>query len=85
MFLNLKAIKDKYKYLIITEHYPSSNNFVANLDKPTGPDTRFYDKSAVVLTVPPFNLKAVKDTDICETTSDSIEGVLKTKILQLKH
>ena len=81
----VKAIKDKYKYLIITEHFPLFNNFVANLDKPTGPDTRFYDKSAVVLTAPPFNLKVVKETDICETTSDSIEGLLKTKILQLKH
>jgi len=81
----IKAIKDKYKYLIITEHFPATNNFVANMDKPTGPDTRFYDKSAVVLTDSPFNLKVIKDTDICETTSDSIEGVLKTKILQLKH
>ena len=37
------------------------------MDKPTGPDTRFYDKSAVVLTDSPFNLKVIKDTDICET------------------
>ena len=79
----VKAIKNKYKYLIITEHFPSSKNFVANLDKPTGPDIRLLDKSAVILTEPPFNLKVVKDTDICETHSDSIEGVLKTKLLQL--
>mgnify|MGYP003726141793 CR=1 FL=1 len=79
----VKAIKSKYKYLIITEHFPSSKNFVANLDKPTGPDIRLLDKSAVILTEPPFNLKVVKDSDICETHSDSIEGVLKTKLLQL--
>ena len=45
----VKAINEKYKYLIVTEHFPSSNNFIANLNKPTGPDIRFYDKSAVVL------------------------------------
>jgi hypothetical protein len=80
----IKAIKNKYKYLIITEHFPSIKNFVANVDKPTGPDIRIYDKSAVILTAPPFNLKVVKDTDICETALDSIEGVLNTKLLQLK-
>lgn len=76
--------KNKYKYFIVTEHYPPVKNFVMNVDKPTGPDTRFYDKSAVVLTAPPFNLKVIKDIDICETTSDSVEGVLKTKVLQLE-
>jgi len=79
----LEAIKNKYKYLIITEHLPSSNFFKANLDKPTGPDIRLFDKSGVILTKPPFNLKVIKDIDICETRSDSIEGVLKTKLLQL--
>ena len=79
----LEAIKNKYKYLIITEHLPSSNFFKANLDKPTGPDTRLFDKSGVILTKPPFNLKVIKDIDICETRSDSIEGVVKTKLLQL--
>ena len=79
----VKAIKNKYKFLIITEHFPSSKNFVANLDKPTGPDVRLYDKSAVILTKPPFNLRVIKDTDVCETYSDSIDGVIKTKLLQL--
>ena len=65
--------------------FRSPNNFIPNKDKPTGPDTRFYDNSAVVLTAPPFNLKVNKDIDICETTSDSIQGVLNTKILELKN
>ena len=83
-FVNL--VKNKYKYIIISEHYPSSKNFIANIDKPTGPDIRLYDNSAVVLTLPPFNLKVIKDTDICECYSNSIEGfegVIKTRILQL--
>lgn len=81
----IKNIENKYKYLIITEHFPSPSNFIANKDKPTGPDTRFYDDSGVVLTAPPFNLKVNRDTDICETTSDSIQGVLNTKLLELKN
>ena len=60
-----------------------SKNFVANIDKPTGPDTRLYENSGVILTLPPFNLKVFKDTDICEIYSDSIEGVLRSNILQL--
>ena len=79
----INEIKKKYKYLVITEHLAESKNFVANLDKPTGPDTRLYENSGVILTLPPFNLKVFKDTDICEIYSDSIEGVLSTKILQL--
>ncbi len=79
----IKGIENKYKYLIITEHFPSSKNFKANLDKPTGPDIRFYDESGVILTKSPFNLKVIKESDICETYSDSIEGVIKTKLLQL--
>ena len=58
-FVNLA--KDKYKYLIITEHFPTSKNFIANIDKPTGFDIRFYDNSAVVLTKSPFNLKTIKE------------------------
>ena len=80
----VKTIENKYKYLIITEHFPSSKNFKANLDKPTGPDLRLYDKSAVILTKAPFNLRVIKESDICETYSDSIEGVIKTKLLQLR-
>ena len=84
----VKLIKNKYKYLILTEHYPATKNFIANIDKSNGPDIRLYDNSAVVLTAPPFNLKVVQDLDICETSSNSIEGfkgVLKTKLLQLSE
>ena len=58
-------------------------DFVANIDKPTGWDIRYYDNSAVDLTAPPFNLKTISDVNLCEIYSDSIEGVLKTKLLQL--
>ena len=51
----------KFKYLIITEHYPNpSKEFTPNLDIPHGPSVRVQFDSAVVLDQPPFNLKNVK-------------------------
>ena len=48
----------KYKYLIVTEHYPNEKNeFVPNLDIPHGPSVRVQFDSAVVLDKPPFDLK----------------------------
>ncbi len=47
----------KYRYLIITEHYPNpKDKLVPNLDIPHGPDMRLHFDSAVVLDAPPFNL-----------------------------
>ena len=62
----------------------SGENFVVNKNKPTGPDIRYYDDSAVVLTAPPFNLKVIKNTDLCESRSSSMGGLLNTKLLKLK-
>jgi len=51
----------KFKYLIITEHYPNPQNaFSPNLDIPHGPSVRVQFDSAVVLDEPPFTLKNVK-------------------------
>lgn len=50
----------KYKYLIVTEHYPHPNRKAApNLDIPHGPEMRLHFDSAVYLDKPPFNLKNV--------------------------
>lgn len=46
----------KYRYIIVTEHYPAPSVLVIhNLDKPHGGDTRIFDNSAVYLDKPPFN------------------------------
>lgn len=51
----------KYKYLIVTEHYPNSQTeFVPNLDIPHGPSVRVQFGSAVALDKPPFDLKDTK-------------------------
>ncbi len=48
----------KYKYVLVTEHYPSPFvKAIPNKDKPHGEDIRIYDDSAVYLDLPPFNLK----------------------------
>jgi len=47
----------KYKYIIITEHYPSPFvQVIPNKDKPHGSDTRIIDNSAVYLDKSPFNI-----------------------------
>ncbi len=82
----IRLIKNKYKYLILTEHFPEAEKFFPNLDISDGPDIRLVDNSAVVLTKPPFNLKVKKELVLCETRSESIiefEGVIKTQLLQL--
>ena len=82
----IKLLKNKYKYILITEHFPSTPKLIPNIDKSDGPDIRIYQNSAVVLTAPPFNLKVVKEKIICESSSKKIlnfEGHLKTTLLQL--
>ena len=47
----------KYKYIFITEHYPTDNDAIRpNMDKPHGGDVRVYDNSGVYLAEPPFEL-----------------------------
>jgi hypothetical protein len=45
-----------FSYLLVTEHLPSKNDFLANKDKVSGADIRLGSGSGVVLTKPPFNL-----------------------------
>ena len=83
----LKLMSGKYKYLVITEHLPDKvENFLPNIDKVTGPDIRIDNNSGVILTKPPFNLKAIEVKDVCNIQPKKIkgfEGVLNTKILKL--
>jgi 2-polyprenyl-3-methyl-5-hydroxy-6-metoxy-1,4-benzoquinol methylase len=75
----IPKIISKYKYLILTEHLPSSDTFVHNLDHPTGPDTRVELNSGVVLTSAPFNLKVFEDIFLCEVAHE-LGGVIRTNI-----
>lgn len=75
----------RYKFLVLTEHIPANPNFSPNRDKPTGGGTRLPQDSGVVLTAPPFLLKARSETVLC-ATNESIDrhpGIIKTMLYQL--
>jgi ribosomal protein L11 methylase PrmA len=71
----------KYKYLVLTEHLPSSGRFTHNLDKPAGAGVRTGLNSGVVLTSPPFDLKPKRDTVLCEVPEGS--GIVRTNLYRL--
>jgi hypothetical protein len=77
----LPRIASTYKYLILTEHLPAAKTFIANLDKPTGPDNRLGQNSGIVLTKPPFNLAVKEEKVICETMEGG--GVIRTWLYRL--
>jgi hypothetical protein len=68
-----------YKFLIVTEHWPSHAKFKHNVDKLTGPGTRMGYESGIVLTSPPFNLRPKMMKQLCRV--DSVDtGVLVTTL-----
>jgi len=74
--------KNKFKYLLITEHYPDKENFVANLNIITGPNIRLHADSAVDLSKKPFNLKFRKNKSFCKIYSKQLTGYLDTKLYE---
>jgi 2-polyprenyl-3-methyl-5-hydroxy-6-metoxy-1,4-benzoquinol methylase len=64
----LQKVTSNYKYLILTEHLPGSDDFVHNVDKPAGPTTRLRGNSGVVLTSPPFNLAPKAQKVLCQVS-----------------
>jgi glycosyltransferase involved in cell wall biosynthesis len=78
----ISKISSKYKYFVLTEHLPSSDTFIHNLDKPSGPDIRFDFNSGIVLTSAPFNLKIIEDTCLCEIPHE-LGGRVRTNLYRL--
>ena len=84
----LDLMKNNYKYLIITEHLPEDVNFVPNIDMLTGPYIRLDKNSGVDLTKNPFKLAVVSENILCDIKSNKnykFNGVMSTKVLQLKN
>lgn len=77
--LILHKIK-QYKYVIVTEHYPLSNSFTPNLDHQSGPRTRIYKNSAVVLDQPPFSVKNLTEVLSIEDHK-YLHGYIKTFLI----
>ncbi len=74
-----------FKYVIITEHYPSpSVSPTFNTDKPHGEDTRIYDNSAVYIDKPPHSFtieKVLLDVQIDDPLVSKGESI-KTLLIQ---
>jgi len=62
----LANIKGRYRYLVVTETLHGSRRFRPNRDIVTGPGVRFHQKSGVVLTATPFDLKVISKQAICD-------------------
>ena len=81
-------MKNKYKYLVITEHLPENPNFIPNKDMDSGPFIRLDKNSGIDLTKKPFNLDVVSEKILCDIKSNEnykFNGVMNTKVLQLKN
>jgi SAM-dependent methyltransferase len=76
----LQKIK-KYKYILITEHYPSDEqSIIPNKDKVHGADIRVHYNSAVYLDYPPFDQNISKV--ILEVEQPHPRGRLKTLLIE---
>jgi SAM-dependent methyltransferase len=69
------------RYLVLTEHVPSNDSYIRNIDKPTGPGTRLKIKSGVDLTAPPFNINFPTQKIICSVEASG--GVIQTTVFTL--
>ena len=73
------------KYLIVTEHLPRSDQFIANIDKPTGVGIRLKLGSGVDLEQAPFSLLFKQSTDLLSINivAEGLESRVVTKIYEL--
>ncbi|SHH49345.1 class I SAM-dependent methyltransferase [Bradyrhizobium erythrophlei] len=70
----------RYRCAIITEHIHNLPGFVPNLDIASGADHRGHIGSGIVLTAPPFNLKAQQEKTICEV--ETFDGIIRTTLFE---
>lgn len=72
-----------YRWLVLTEHLPATADFVPNLDKPIGPETRLdRDASGVDLCAPPFDLRPLETRVLCEVPEYG--GLIRTTLYRLQ-
>jgi hypothetical protein len=75
----------RYKFLVLTEHVPVDPTFLPNRDKAAGGGTRLPLGSGVVLTAPPFHLRAKSESVICEVNQSlsQHQGLVRTTLYEL--
>jgi SAM-dependent methyltransferase len=68
-----------YRIVLVTEHFPVASKMEkSNIDKVHGPDIRLYDRSAVVLSEPPFSLERVEELLSVPLELGEHKGEIKT-------
>ncbi len=77
----VEKIRRRFRYAIVTEHLPMNPGFVANVDKPAGPDVRPFYGSGVVLTKSPFDLEVEEDVILCESVE--LGATIRTNLYRL--
>lgn len=70
-----------YRWAVVTEHLPTVDDFVANLDIAPGPGIRAAIASGVVLDEPPFSFEALRSQVLCRVRHP--EGTIVTIAYQL--
>jgi len=70
----------KYQRWVITEHLPSTSDFLPNTDITAGCGIRMLMNSGVVLTAPPFNVTGYATRVLCEVPEYG--GVIRTILFE---
>lgn len=78
----LPRIVARYRFIVLTEHVPDRPDFMANIDKPAGPDIRLERSSGLVLTHPPFSLAPLEISKLCEISE--FGGLVQTLVYRLR-
>jgi SAM-dependent methyltransferase len=79
IFAILPKLQEKYEYLVLTDQTRSLVELKENTDMPAGPGWR-----EVVLTVEPFNLRALETTVLCTPRDPYTGGIIRTTVYRLR-
>jgi SAM-dependent methyltransferase len=79
--LVLKSIRNKFKYLLLTEHVPIGSDIVWNIDKKANSDIRLSFNSGINLELNPFNISYIEKFDLCEIERSG--GLIKSVLYKL--
>lgn len=76
----LPKLAATYRCVVVSEHVSAEAGFVANRDKPAGPDIR--RGSGVVLTAPPFDLVCLEARELCRVPEE--DGTIVTTLYRFR-
>jgi hypothetical protein len=78
----LAKFRERYRFLVLTEHLPGTLQFVPNIDKPMGANVRINLDSGLVITEPPFSLPVLEQRILLEVPESG--GKIVTTLYTLR-